>query len=104
MILEEIIGDVVCTIIRETGNQAELTIGDYFSDHERSSLTVMGTGKIIVRVDPNCTIELCGVEPEIAVETEEVTPVVQEVGLTDTVSVTEETPVIINPKAAKAAE
>jgi hypothetical protein len=97
MILEEIIGDVVCTIIRETGNQAELAVGDYFSDHERSSLNVTGTGKIIVRVDSNCTIEFCGVEPEVA-------PVVQEIGLTDTVSVTEETPVIINPKAAKAAE
>jgi peptide subunit release factor 1 (eRF1) len=93
MILEEIIGEVTCTIIRENGDEVQVTIGDYFSDHERSTLTVTGNGKIVIRVDPNCTVEVRGVEVE---------PVVQEVVVEDTVAATE-TPVIIKPaKTAKA--
>jgi hypothetical protein len=106
MILEEINGAVAVTVIRETGGEAQLAVGDYFSDHERSSLSVVGTGNIIVRVDANSTLEFRAVEPvepitEVTVE-EVVAPVVQQVAVEDTVAVTEEAPVIINPKAAKA--
>lgn len=106
MILEEINGAVVATIVRENGGQVQLAIGDYFSDHERSSLTVIGNGTVLVRVDPNCTLEFRGVEiaPETVVEVPVVqeviveVPVVQEVVVEDTVAVTEEAPVIVNPK------
>ncbi len=102
MILEEINGSAVATIIRETGGMYELKVGDYFSDHERSSLTVVGKGTVTVRVDPSCTLEFRGVE--LGGETEvapiaEAMPVVQEVAVADTVAVVEEAPVIINPKA-----
>jgi len=107
MILEEIIGGVVSTIMRENGETAQLAVGDYFSDHERSTLSVIGTGKIVVRVDANCTIEVRGVEeapaPVEAAPIAEAMPVVQEVVVEDTVAATEEAPVIIKPvKAAKA--
>ena len=101
MILEEIIGDVVCVIVRENGSTAQLAVGDYFSDHERGSLTVTGSGKVIIRVDPNCTMELCGVEPEVVETAVEAAPQVQEVTMADTVTTTEE-PVIVFP--TKAAE
>lgn len=98
MILEEINGSVVVTVIRETGNMQQLAVGDYFSDHERSSLSVVGKGSILVRVDPSCTLEFRGVE--IAPETPEVIEAVVE----DKVAATE-APVIVKPvKAAKAAE
>ena len=100
MILEEIDGSVTCTVTRENVGQVQLSPGDYFSDHESATLTVVGNGKVIVRVDPNCTFEVPGVK----VAEEVSAPVVQEIGLTDTVTATAETPVIINPKAAKAAE
>ena len=58
MILEEIDGNVVCVIMRENGSATQLAVGDYFSDHESSSLTVTGKGKAIVRVDSNCTFEV----------------------------------------------
>jgi hypothetical protein len=103
MILEEINGSVVATIVRETGSMYELKVGDYFSDHERSSLTVVGSGTVTVRVDPNCTLEFRGTE--IATEAEavvtpvpEAIPVTQEVVVEDTVAATE-APVIVNPKA-----
>jgi len=66
MILEEIIGDVVASIVRENGQAATLAIGDYFSEHERSSLSVTGKGKVVVRVDANCTVEVRGVEAPVA--------------------------------------
>ena len=99
MILEENIGGVVCTIIRENGATTQLAIGDYFSDHERSTLTVTGGGKIIVRVDENCTIEIPATEAvseviEVVGQTAPV--VVQEVLVQDTVAATE-TPAIIFP-------
>ena len=97
MILEEIIGDAVCVIVRETGGTATLAVGDYFSDHERGSLTVTGSGKVIIRVDSNCTMELCGVEPEVVETAVEAAPQVQEVAVTDTVAATE-APVIIFPE------
>jgi hypothetical protein len=96
MVLEEINGSVVCTIMREGGGQAELAVGDYFSDHESSTLTVIGTGVVIVRVDPNCTFEVRGVEPVVEEETPPA-PVVQ-IAVTDTVTTTEEPPVIIYPE------
>lgn len=109
MILEEINGSVVATVIRETGGMQELKVGDYFSDHERSSLTVVGKGSIIVRVDPSCTLEFRGVEiapetPEVieaVVPVAEAIPQTQEVVVEDKVAATE-APVIINPKASKA--
>jgi hypothetical protein len=109
MILEEINGAVVATIVRETGGMYELKAGDYFSDHERSSLTVVGKGSVTVRVDANCTLEFRGVEiatqeiqEAVAAPIAESIPAVQEVVVADTVAATEEAPVIINPKAAKA--
>jgi hypothetical protein len=93
MILEEINGAVTVTVIRETGNMQELAVGDYFSDHERSSLSVVGTGNIVVRVDDNCTLEFRAVE----LVQEEVAPVVQQMAVEDTVAVVTETPVIIFP-------
>jgi hypothetical protein len=93
MVLEEINGSVVCTITREGGGQAELAVGDYFSDHESSTLTVVGTGVIIVRVDPNCTFEVRGVEPVV----EEAPAPVVEIAVADTVAATEETPAIVFP-------
>lgn len=101
MILEENIGGVVCTIIRENGQTAELSVGDYFSDHERATLTVVGAGKIVVRVDPNCTVEIRGVEPvteEAPVEAAPVEAAPVEVVVEDKVAATE-APVIVNPKA-----
>jgi hypothetical protein len=94
MVLEEINGSVVCTIVREGGGQAELAVGDYFSDHESSTLTVVGTGVVIVRVDPNCTFEVRGVEPVVE---EAPAPVVEQVVVADTVTTTEEPPVIVFP-------
>ena len=73
MILEEINGSAVATIVRENGGTYELKVGDYFSDHERSSLTVTGKGTITVRVDPNCTLEFVG--EEVKAEAEEVAPI-----------------------------
>ena len=101
MILEEINGSVVATIVRENGGMYELKVGDYFSDHERSSLTVVGNGTVTVRVDPNCTLEFRGVEVVAETETApvETAPVEQQVVVTDTVAATEEAPVIVNPKA-----
>ena len=110
MILEEINGAVVATIIRETGGMQQLAVGDYFSDHERSSLTVIGKGSILVRVDPSCTLEFRGVEiapesPQVIEAVVEAAPVVQEVVVEDTVAATEEAPAIVKPvKAAKAAQ
>jgi len=104
MILEEINGSVVATIVRETGGMYELKVGDYFSDHERSSLTVVGSGSVTVRVDPNCTLEFRGTEVAVPAEDApvEAAPVTQQVVVEDTVAAKEEPPVIINPKAAKA--
>jgi hypothetical protein len=102
MILEEINGAVTVTVIRETGTTDQLAVGDYFSDHERSSLSVVGTGNIVVRVDANSTLEFRAVEPAepvIVKDTVEevVAPVVQQMAVEDTVAVVTETPVIIFP-------
>jgi len=94
MILEEIDGSVTCTVTRENVGQVQLSPGDYFSDHESATLTVVGNGKAIVRVDPNCTFEVPGVK---AAEEEVPAPVAQEVAVADTVTATAETPVIVFP-------
>lgn len=91
MILEEINGAVVATIIRESGQMVELAVGDYFSDHESSTIAVTGNGKIVIRVDPNCTFEVRGVE----LATQE--PVAQEIALEDTIAAVEKPPVIVKP-------
>jgi hypothetical protein len=100
MILEEIDGSVTCTITRENAGQVQLSPGDYFSDHESATLIVVGNGKVIVRVDPNCTFEVPGVkaaEEEVPVPVPVPVPVAQEVVVVDTVTATEETPAIVFP-------
>jgi hypothetical protein len=74
MILEEIDGDVVVTMMKENGAKATVAIGDYISDHESSTITVIGTGKAIVRVDPSCTFEIKGVAQEGEVSAPAPTP------------------------------
>lgn len=64
MIVEEIIGDVTATLIKN-GQTTPLSVGSEFNDHERNSVTVIGMGKIVVRVDQNCTIEISGVEAAV---------------------------------------
>lgn len=64
MILEEIDGDVVVTIIKQSGEKAVVVIGDYISDHESSTICVTGIGKATVRVDPSCTFDIKGVVEE----------------------------------------
>ena len=75
MILEQIIGDVVATIIKETGEKVTLKVGDYFSDHERSTLETTGNGKLEIRVDPNCTVEVRCVEAVVETAPAEPAPV-----------------------------
>ena len=60
MILEEIGSNVVCSI---TKNGAKIICAafDTISDEEYATLTVVGNGKVILRVDPNCTMEVNGV-------------------------------------------
>jgi hypothetical protein len=58
MILEQTIGDAILNITRN-GKIITLKIGDTFTDDEYMSRTVYGTsGKVIIRVDPNCTVEI----------------------------------------------
>jgi len=105
MILEEINGTVVATVVRETGGVVELKVGDYFSDHERSSLSVVGSGKVTVRVDENCTLEFRGVEVATEEVQEAVIPIPEAVVVvvSDTAAAKEEAPVIVQPvKATKA--
>lgn len=102
MILEEIDGNVVCVIMRENGSATQLAVGDYFSDHESSSLTVTGKGKAIVRVDPNCTFEVPGVEAEVIELAVETTLQAQQVAIVDTVTATAEAPVIVFPTKTQA--
>ena len=65
MILEEITGDVVVTVMKENGATAVVAIGDYISDHESSTICVTGAGKATVRVDPSCTFDIKGVVGEV---------------------------------------
>lgn len=101
MILEEIDGNVVCVIMRENGSATQLAVGDYFSDHESSSLTVTGKGKAIVRVDPSCTFEVPGVEAKVIELAVETPPQAQQMAIADTVAATEE-PVIVFPTKTQA--
>lgn len=78
MIVEEIIGNVTATIIKD-GQTVSLSVGSEFNDHERNSVAVIGTGKIVVRVDQNCTVEIRGIE--VAAE-ETATPVAKPVKAT----------------------
>ena len=64
MIVEEIIGDVTATIIKD-GQTVSLSVGSEFNDHERNSVAVIGIGKIVVRVDQNCTVEIRGIEAAV---------------------------------------
>jgi len=73
MILEEIDGNLVVTIMKQNGAKVAVAVGDHISDHESSTISVIGTGKVIVRVDPNCTFEIKGVvaETEVVADTQE---------------------------------
>ena len=67
MILEEIIGDAKFSITRDNKSVA-LNAGDSFTDEEYTTRTIYGNnGKVVVRVDPNCTIVL-GAQPNTAPE------------------------------------
>jgi len=101
MILEEINGSVTCTITRENVGQVQLSVGDYFSDHESATLTAIGIGKVIVRVDPNCTFEVPGVEAEVTELAVETPPQAQQIAIADTVAATE-APVIVFPTKTQA--
>ena len=74
MILEEIDGDVVVTMMKENGAKVTVAVGDYISDHESSTITVIGVGKATVRVDPSCTFDIKGVVEAEAVATPAPTP------------------------------
>lgn len=74
MILEEITGDVVVTVMKENGTTAVVAIGDYISDHESSTVCVTGIGKATVRVDPSCTFDIKGVVAEVAEQAPVATP------------------------------
>lgn len=64
MILEEIDGNVVVTVTKDNGKTVVVAIGEYISDHECATISVIGVGKATVRADPNCTIEFKGIETE----------------------------------------
>ena len=66
MILEEVTGDVVVTVMKENGATVVVAVGDYISDHESSTICVTGVGKATVRVDPSCTFDIKGVVAEVA--------------------------------------
>jgi hypothetical protein len=68
MILEEIIGDVKVTIMKENGATVAIAVNDYISDHESSTVCVIGEGKAVIRVDPNCTFEIRGKAEEATLE------------------------------------
>ena len=69
MILEEITGDVVVTVMKSSGQKAVVVVGEYISDHESSTICVTGVGKATVRVDPSCTFDIKGVTEEAETST-----------------------------------
>ena len=63
MILEQTNGDAILNITRN-GKIITLKIGDTFTDDEYTTRTVHGTsGKVTIRVDPNCTVEIGPTSP-----------------------------------------
>ena len=67
MILEEIDGDVKVVL-----NGKNLVVGNSIEDAQWPLVSVLGKGKATFRVDPNCTVEVKGVER--VVETPAPTP------------------------------
>ena len=63
MILENITGEVKVTI----GNKT-IAVGDTIEDAQYPSVSVVGKGKAVFRVDPNSTIERYGVKSEAVAE------------------------------------
>lgn len=63
MILENITGEVKVTI----GNKT-IAVGDTIEDAQYPSVSVIGKGKAVFRVDPNSTIERYGVKSEAVAE------------------------------------
>jgi hypothetical protein len=58
MILEEIIGEAKFSVTRN-GKSVALAVGDSFTDEEFLTRTVYGdSGKAVIRVDANCTVEI----------------------------------------------
>ena len=58
MILEQIEGNVKVTFAGKT-----LVVGDAVDDYSKT-LSVIGTGKAVFRIDPSCTFEINGQEQE----------------------------------------
>jgi len=58
MILEQIEGSVKVTFAGKT-----LVVGDAVDDYSKT-LSVIGTGKAVFRIDPNATFEVKGAEQE----------------------------------------
>jgi hypothetical protein len=102
MILEEIQGDVKVTIIKENGKTVAVAINDYISDHESSTICVIGEGKAVIRVDPNCTFEIRGKTEEIS--TEESTPVAAPAAIPEAAPVAEVVPTPVEAPSTAAEE
>jgi len=71
MILEEIEGNVKVTFAGKT-----LSVGDSADDYSKS-VSVIGTGKAIFRIDPSATFEVKGVKAAEEAPTPAPTPKVQ---------------------------
>ena len=79
MILEEVTGDVVVTVMKDNGKRVVVAVGEYISDHESATISVIGIGKATVRADPSCTFDIKGVEAQAETEVKEPAPVVAKV-------------------------
>ena len=60
MIFEQVDGDVKAIL-----NGKTLVVGDSIEDSQWSLVSVFGTGKVIFRVDPSCTVERVGVKAPV---------------------------------------
>jgi hypothetical protein len=88
MILENITGEVKVTI----GNKT-IAVGDTIEDAEYSSVSVVGKGKAVFRVDPNSTIERYGVKSgTVAAPTTAKVAPIEAAPMTERVTETVETP------------
>lgn len=66
MILEEIIGEATFKVTRN-GKSVQLKVGDTFTDDEYLTRTVYGdSGKVVIRVDANCTVEIGAMPAPVA--------------------------------------
>ena len=88
MILEQIEGNVKVTFAGKT-----LVVGDTADDYSKA-ISVVGAGKAVFRVDPNCTLEINGAMPETfaPVSAPAPTPVVEAAPIAEVVPPKMETP------------